>query len=121
MFPVYLDVDGRTVYALDGRGLRIEVGTVVEGVAGGCVVVSRARLPDAIVGTVRQVPCVESVADAESLLGRGAEVIDAPGGVADLLSADAASPTLRCVAVADSTPQPDATPPLAWGGEDDGW
>ncbi len=107
MAPVYLDADGRTVYALDGRSGRVDVGEVVEHTADGCVMVTRARLPDVVVGTVRQVPCVESVADAEALFGRDAEVVHGRGGVAEWLAQG--GDTRSAVAVADPTPQPDGT------------
>ncbi len=105
--PVYLDADGRTVYALDGRSGRVDVGEVVEHTADGCVMVTRARLPDAVVGTVRQVPRVESVADAGALFGRRAEAVHGRGGVAEWLASEA--PPLRGVAIEASTPQPDGT------------
>lgn len=107
MVPVYLDADGRTVYTLDARGMRVDVGEVVESAVSGCVMVTRARLPDAVVGTVRQVPCVESVADAGALFGRRAEAVRGRGGAAELLAQG--GDTRSAVAVADSTPQPDGT------------
>ena len=103
---MYIGDDGRTVYALNNRGDRVDVGEVAEHAASGCVVTLRGSIKS-VVGTVRQVPRVETIADAEALFGRGAEVIGARGGVAECLAADA--PPVVAVAVGASTPQPDGT------------
>ena len=103
---MYIGDDGRTVYALNNRGDRVDVGEVAEHAASGCVVTLRGSIKS-VVGTVRQVPRVETIADAEALFGRGAEVIGARGGVAECLAADA--PPVVALGVGAPTPQPDGT------------
>lgn len=41
---VYIDDDGRTVYALNNRGDRVDVGEVAEHTASGCVVTLRGSI-----------------------------------------------------------------------------
>lgn len=102
----YLDDDGRTVYTLDGRGGRVDVGEITGRTPSGYEVTAFAPLTS-IAGAVRQVPRVESVAEAEALFGRGAAVIHARGGVAECLAAEAPP----VVAVAASRAVVDNRPP----------
>lgn len=74
-------------------------------------VIAIEKRGDAVVGLVSfraDVPVIRTVADAEALFGRGAEVIHARGGVAECLAAAAADPPPLVIAV----------PPGGWQASD---